>query len=72
MSLISKTDPLLLHADRFYIGGEWVAPSSDATIEVSDSATEEIFLRIAEASRLIWRAPPARPVKRSMRVRGRA
>jgi len=38
------------HADRFFIGGEWVTPSSTATIEVTDSATEDIFLRVAEAA----------------------
>jgi acyl-CoA reductase-like NAD-dependent aldehyde dehydrogenase len=35
--------------DRFYIGGEWVAPSSDAMIDVIDSGTEELFFRVAEA-----------------------
>ena len=33
------------HADRFYIGGEWVTPSSDATIDVIDSGTEEVLLQ---------------------------
>src|SRR5262245_10983065 len=37
------------HPDRFFIGGEWVAPSSNAKIHVRDSATEEVFLTIAEA-----------------------
>jgi acyl-CoA reductase-like NAD-dependent aldehyde dehydrogenase len=37
------------HPDRFYIGGEWAAPSSDATIEVIDSGTEELVFRVAEA-----------------------
>ena len=37
------------HPDRFFIGGEWVAPSSNAKIHVRDSATEEVFLSIAEA-----------------------
>src|SRR5262249_33858861 len=35
--------------DRFFIGGEWVEPSSDATIDVIDSGTEELFFRVAEA-----------------------
>jgi acyl-CoA reductase-like NAD-dependent aldehyde dehydrogenase len=39
----------IAHADRFYIGGEWVAPSSDATIAVVDSHTEEVYFRVAEA-----------------------
>jgi aldehyde dehydrogenase (NAD+) len=36
-------------ADRFFIGGEWVKPSSAAMIDVIDSATEELFFRVAEA-----------------------
>jgi len=39
----------LRHADRFFIGGEWVKPSSAARIDVRDSATEEVFLSVAEA-----------------------
>jgi len=31
------------HADRFFIGGAWVAPSSDATVDVIDSTTEDVF-----------------------------
>ena len=37
------------HADRFFIGGEWVKPSSSSRIDVRDSATEEVFLSVAEA-----------------------
>jgi acyl-CoA reductase-like NAD-dependent aldehyde dehydrogenase len=37
------------HADRFFIGGKWIEPSSNARIDVRDSATEEIFLSVAEA-----------------------
>jgi aldehyde dehydrogenase (NAD+) len=44
-----RTAAPLRRPDRFYIGGEWVAPSSDATIDVIDSATEELFFRVAEA-----------------------
>jgi len=39
----------LEQADRFFIGGEWVVPSSDATIQVVDSTNEEVFLSVAEA-----------------------
>jgi acyl-CoA reductase-like NAD-dependent aldehyde dehydrogenase len=35
--------------DRFFIGGEWVQPSSDAKIDVIDSGTEELFFSVAEA-----------------------
>ncbi len=37
------------HADRLYVGGQWVAPSSRATIDVIDSHTEELYLTVAEA-----------------------
>jgi aldehyde dehydrogenase (NAD+) len=39
------------HADRFFIGGDWVKPSSDSTIDVIDSGTEERFFTIAEAQK---------------------
>jgi len=39
----------LRHADRFFIGGDWVRPSSDAVIKVIDPANEELFLSVAEA-----------------------
>lgn len=32
-----------------FIGGTWIAPSSSSTIDVVDSATEEVFLTVAEA-----------------------
>ena len=37
------------HPDRFFLGGTWVEPSSSARIEVRDSASEEVFLSVAEA-----------------------
>ncbi len=37
------------HTDRFFIGGRWVAPSSDAMIKVIDSHTERVYLTVAEA-----------------------
>jgi len=49
MSLVSNTSVSVEHGDRFFIGGEWVKPSSDATFGVTDSATEQVFLRVAEA-----------------------
>jgi acyl-CoA reductase-like NAD-dependent aldehyde dehydrogenase len=39
----------VLHPDRFYIGGEWVTPSSTATFDVIDSSTEEVYFSVAEA-----------------------
>ncbi len=35
--------------DRLYIGGEWVVPSTKATIEVVSPHTEEVVGRVAEA-----------------------
>jgi aldehyde dehydrogenase (NAD+) len=49
MSLASRTSAPIRHADRFYIGGQWAAPSSDATIDVIDPGTEELFFSVAEA-----------------------
>lgn len=40
---------LFKHPDCFYIGGEWVKPSSSASIDVLNSSTEERFLTVAEA-----------------------
>jgi betaine-aldehyde dehydrogenase len=40
---------MIAHADRFFIDGEWAAPSSDAQITVVNPATEEVFIRVAEA-----------------------
>ena len=37
------------HTDRFFIGGQWVRPSSGATIDVIDSHTERVYLTVAEA-----------------------
>jgi acyl-CoA reductase-like NAD-dependent aldehyde dehydrogenase len=37
------------HTDRFFIGGEWVTPSSDSTISVIDSHSEQVYLTVAEA-----------------------
>jgi aldehyde dehydrogenase (NAD+) len=49
MSLANQTSAPLRNADRFFIGGGWVKPSSDAMIDVIDPGTEELFFRIAEA-----------------------
>jgi betaine-aldehyde dehydrogenase len=37
------------HPDRFYIGGEWVAPSSTDRIDVIQPATEDLWVQVAEA-----------------------
>ncbi|HWW52564.1 MAG TPA: aldehyde dehydrogenase [Acidimicrobiales bacterium] len=50
MSIARATTAPVRHADRFFVGGEWVHPSSDATIDVVDSGTEELYYTIAEAA----------------------
>ena len=40
---------LLRHPDRLYIGGRWTQPSMQGWFEVVAPATEELFLRVAEA-----------------------
>jgi aldehyde dehydrogenase (NAD+) len=49
MTLTDQTAVPLQHADRFYIGGEWVRPSSDSVIDVFDSTTEARYFSVAEA-----------------------
>ncbi len=50
MTVTHDTAPApLRHADRLFIGGEWVPPSSTATIEVIDSSTEQVYFRVPEA-----------------------
>jgi acyl-CoA reductase-like NAD-dependent aldehyde dehydrogenase len=43
------TNPVA-NGDRFFIGGEWVAPSTDATIQVVDCGTEEPWYSVAAAA----------------------
>jgi aldehyde dehydrogenase (NAD+) len=49
MMVLANELASLRHADRFFVGGEWVRPASTATIEVIDSGTEQVFFRVAEA-----------------------
>ena len=49
MSLTNDVRLPLSHPGYFYIGGDWVKPSSDTTIDVIDSATEEVYFQVAEA-----------------------
>ena len=39
----------LAHPDKFYVGGQWVAPTGASRIQVTDSATELPFLSVPEA-----------------------
>ncbi|QKV95858.1 hypothetical protein HUT19_32375 [Streptomyces sp. NA02950] len=49
MSLAGRAEAPIGRTDRFFIGGQWVAPSSSAMIDVIDSATEELYFRVAQA-----------------------
>ncbi len=49
MTLTDKAAVPLRHADRFFIDGAWVAPSTSSTIGVIDSSTEELYFEVAEA-----------------------
>jgi aldehyde dehydrogenase (NAD+) len=49
MSLADEIKAPLRNTDRFFIGGEWVQPSSGAKIDVIDSGTEEVYFSVAEA-----------------------
>ena len=40
------------HPRQFYINGAWVAPSSEATIDVISPATEQTYVRVAAAQPL--------------------
>lgn len=42
MTLTKQQQCPLKSPDKLFIGGEWVAPSSDATIDVVESATEKL------------------------------
>jgi aldehyde dehydrogenase (NAD+) len=49
LTVTSETKAPLRHADRFFIDGEWVAPSTDSTFDVIDSTTEQVYFRVPEA-----------------------
>jgi aldehyde dehydrogenase (NAD+) len=49
MTLAHEIGAPLRHADRFFVGGEWVQPSSSSMIDVIDSGTEQLFFSVAEA-----------------------
>jgi acyl-CoA reductase-like NAD-dependent aldehyde dehydrogenase len=39
----------LRHPDKFFIGGQWVKPSTGSVFSVTDSDSEELFLTVPEA-----------------------
>jgi aldehyde dehydrogenase (NAD+) len=50
MTMSSDIADPLRYGHRLFIGGEWVEPSSSATIDVIDSATEKLYFSVAEAN----------------------
>jgi acyl-CoA reductase-like NAD-dependent aldehyde dehydrogenase len=49
MTVTERTAAPIRHADRFFIDGQWVAPSTGSTIDVIDPGTEEVYFAVAEA-----------------------
>ena len=49
MSVTTARQSHVRNPGSLFIGGAWLKPSSSATIDVVDSATEEVFLTVAEA-----------------------
>jgi aldehyde dehydrogenase (NAD+) len=49
MNAARTTTAPVLHADRLFIDGAWVDPSSDASFDGIDSGTEELYYRVAAA-----------------------
>ena len=49
MSLTDTVKVSISSPDRFYIGGDWVKPSSPDEIDVINASTEDVFFRVAEA-----------------------
>jgi acyl-CoA reductase-like NAD-dependent aldehyde dehydrogenase len=45
-----KTDSSIRIHDRLYIGGEWVKPAGAATLDVTNSSTEEVMARIPDGT----------------------
>jgi len=44
--------PALAHPERFFIGGAWVEPASQAHFNIISSSTEEVVATVAEATEL--------------------
>jgi aldehyde dehydrogenase (NAD+) len=42
--------PTLVEHSQLYIGGQWVDPASDGTIDVVNASTEEVMGRIPEGT----------------------
>ena len=49
MTIATEAAVPLEHSNRFFIGGEWVKPSSEHVLDVIDSATEQLYFQVPEA-----------------------
>jgi acyl-CoA reductase-like NAD-dependent aldehyde dehydrogenase len=49
MSMTSQVRAPIGQPEKIFVGGAWVAPSSDSTFDVIEPATEELYFRAAEA-----------------------
>jgi len=49
ISAITEAVVPLRNTGRFFIDGEWTKPTSDAVIDVIDSATEQLYFQVPEA-----------------------
>src|SRR6185295_7512918 len=49
ISAITEAVVPLSNTGRFFIHGEWTKPTSDAVIDVIDSATEQLYFQVPEA-----------------------
>ena len=49
MSVTETVKASITSPDRFYIGGDWVKPSSSDEIDVINASTEDVLFRVAEA-----------------------
>ncbi|MFL5824684.1 MAG: aldehyde dehydrogenase family protein [Solirubrobacteraceae bacterium] len=47
---MTTTDTTTLQRDKFFIGGAWVSPAGEGTIDVIDPTTEEVFGRVPEGT----------------------
>src|SRR5688572_22076751 len=47
--MLAESPVRLSATDRFFIGGEWIAPSTPGELVVFNPASEEPLLRVAEA-----------------------
>jgi acyl-CoA reductase-like NAD-dependent aldehyde dehydrogenase len=49
MPLATETTAPIRKPDCFFIGGEWVTPSTSANFDVIEAATERLFVNVSEA-----------------------